>query len=156
MDEVARQSVAAMWARFRESCPDLPETPPLAFHFCDNRDDADECANLVVIGQKQATAASLKELEIAGQEVARPGDYFVITDYDGTARAVIRTTSVEITRLGDIDAAFAWDEGEGDRTLEWWQSVHRAYYSRVLAGTGVAVDDDLLIACERFETVFTG
>lgn len=147
-------SVAEMWTAFRSGRPDLPFEPPLAFFFCDNRDDANECAQLVATGQKQATAASLKELELNGYEVSEPGNYFVVTDFDGVARAVIRTTSVELTRLGEVDAQFAWDEGEGDRTLEWWQRAHRDYFGRVLAGTGTVVDDNLLIACERFETVF--
>ncbi|MFX6330650.1 ASCH domain-containing protein, partial [Acinetobacter baumannii] len=66
---------------------------------------------------------------------------------------VIRTISVDIRRFADVDADFARTEGEGDLTLEWWRAAHRAYYERVLAGSGYTVDDDLLIACERFEVV---
>ena len=148
-------SVAAMWQRFRALNPEAPEEAPLAYHFCDNQADAETCANLVVKGQKQATAASLAELDLAGYQVAQPGEYAVVTDFDGVARAVIRTTTVEIRRLGEVDAQFAWDEGEGDRSLEWWREAHLAYYRRVLADSPVPVDDDLMIACERFETLFT-
>ena len=147
-------SVEQMWARFRALNPEAPAEPPLAYHFCDNREDAQVCADLVVAGQKQATAASLAELEMAGYPVAEPGDLAIITDFSGLARAIVRTTSVEIRRFGDVDAQFAWDEGEGDRSLEWWRDAHLAYYQRVLAETDVPVDDDLMIACERFETIF--
>ena len=147
-------SVADMWQRFRALHPDAPAETPLAYHFCDNSADAKTCADLVVKGQKQATAASLAELEMAGYPVARTGDYAVVTDFEGVACAVIRTTTVEIRRLGDVDAQFAWDEGEGDRSLEWWREAHLAYYRRVLADSGIPVDDELMIACERFETLF--
>ena len=39
-------------------CNKKKETP-LSFYFCDNKKDADECAELVVEGIKQATATSL-------------------------------------------------------------------------------------------------
>ena len=147
-------SVANLWQKFRLQNPDVAEDPPFAFYFCDRQEDADTCAELVVKGQKQATASSLVELELSGEKVSQPGDYFVITDFAGQARAIIRMTSVDIVRFDDIDAKFAWDEGEGDRTLEWWREVHRDYYRRVLEGSDVIVDDDLMIACERFTTVF--
>ncbi len=147
-------SVAAMWQRFRALHPEAPVAIPLTYHFCDNSADAKVCADLVVKGQKQATAASLVELEMVGYPVAQPGDYALITDLEGEARAVIRTTTVEIRRFGDVDAQFAWDEGEGDRSLAWWREAHLAYYQRVLADSGIRVDDELMIACERFETLF--
>lgn len=149
-------TVTEMWQRFRTLHPDAPDELPLAYHFCDNSEDARVCAELVVQGQKQATAASLAELALAGDPVAQPGDYAIVTDFEGKARAVIRTTKVEVCRLGDVDAQFAWDEGEGDRSLAWWREAHLAYYRRVLANSGVPIDDELMIACERFETLFTG
>jgi len=146
-------SVPRLWRRYREIAPSAPADLPVVFHFCDNQRDADTCANLVVAGRKRATASSLVELELAKLPVPDAGDYAVITDWSGEARAVIRTTSVDIRRFGDVDEAFARDEGEGDLTLEWWRAAHRAYYERVLANSGHRVDDDLQIACERFEVV---
>lgn len=148
-----KPSVAALWQRYREIDPSAPADIPAVYHFCDNRQDADGCADLVVAGQKCATASSLAELDLAGIPVPETGDYSVITGWSGEARAVIRTTSVDIRRFGDVDADFARTEGEGDLTLEWWRTAHRAYYERVLAGSSYAADDDLLIACERFEVV---
>ena len=141
----------SFWAGFRTRHPDAPEQVPDAFHFCDNERDADVCADLVVAGQKLATASSLAELEIAGLRPPSPGDWAIVTDFSGRPRAVIRTTSVEMRRFADVDAEFARTEGEGDLSLAWWRQAHRAYYERVLAGSGVIVDDDLAIACERFE-----
>ncbi len=31
--------------------------------------------------------------------------------------------------LNEVDDAFAWDEGEGDRTRRWWEAAHWEYFS---------------------------
>lgn len=66
---------------------------------------------------------------------------------------MIRTLSVEVRRFGDVDEDFARAEGEGDGSLAWWREAHEAYFTRVLAGSGYVVNDDLEIACEQFEVV---
>ncbi|MGI9374594.1 MAG: ASCH domain-containing protein [Tsuneonella suprasediminis] len=149
-------SVEHLWQRYRAIDPAAPADTPPAFHFCDNREDADICADLVVAGKKRATASSLAELEASGDPVPQPGEYAIVTDWAGQARAVMRTTHVKIKRLGDIDEDFAVKEGEGDLTLTWWREAHDAYFTRVLADTPYTVDDDLQIACEEFEVVLTG
>lgn len=146
-------SVVELWERFRETLSGAPDAPPQVFHFCLHREDADECAALVAAGRKRATATSLRELELQGQPLPRPGDLAVVTDFDGNAVAVIETERVEVRRLGDIDEHFASAEGEGDGSLAWWREAHLRYYSEVLAGRGTPVDDDLLIACEHFQVV---
>ncbi len=149
-------SVDRLWARFTRENVGVPARPNAVFHFCDNQEDADLCADLVRRGVKRATASSLAELAIAGDPVPRVGDLNVVIDWAGEAQAVVRTTSVNIRRLGDVDAAFARDEGEGDGSLAWWREAHNTYYGRVLAGSGLVVDDDLMICCERFEVVMLG
>ncbi|MEG1453313.1 ASCH domain-containing protein [Brevundimonas sp.] len=146
-------SARALWDRYRALHPDAPEQPYESFHFCDNQPDADICADLVARGIKRATAASVEELKLIDIRPARVGDVSVVTTWDGEAVAIIETTEIEVRRLGDVDEAFALREGEGDKTLAWWRSAHEAYYRRVLEGTGIAVDDELLIVCEHFERV---
>jgi uncharacterized protein YhfF len=52
------------------------------------------------------------------------GDYSVATDGLGVGRCVIKTTRIDVVPFGQVDAAFAYDEGEGDRTLGYWRRVH--------------------------------
>ena len=146
-------SVEALWTRYRALDPAAPAQTPIAYHFCDNEADARTCLALVLAGTKRATACSLAELEAAGAPIPAAGDFAIVTDWAGVAKAVLRTTAVEVRRFGDVDAAFAAAEGEGDGSLAWWREAHHGYFSRVLAGSGHAVDDDLLIACEHFEVV---
>lgn len=142
------------WQTWRDLNPDAPEMPYECFHFCDNREDADICADLVVQDIKRATAASVVELELIGVRQPVVGDVSVVTRWDGTPVAIIRTTRIAIRRLDDVDEAFARREGEGDKTLSWWRTAHDAYYRRVLEPAGIAVDGDLLIICEDFERIF--
>ena len=149
-------SVIQLWNVYRTENPTAPADVPISFHFCDNQADADLCAELVATERKRATATSLAELQLAGERIPRPGDYGIVTNWAGEAKAAIRTTSVEIRRFCDVDAAFARDEGEGDLTLEWWRMAHDAYYRRVLANSPYIVNDDLKIACERFVLLIAG
>lgn len=146
-------SAESLWAHYRALHPDAPERPYEIFHFCDNHEDADICADLVVQDIKRATAASVIELELAGVRQPVVGDVSVVTRWDGTPIAVIRTTRINIRRLDDVDEAFAQREGEGDKTLAWWRTAHEAYYRRALEPAGIAVNGDLLIICEEFERV---
>ena len=147
-------SVEQLWARYRAANPDAPAEAPAAFHFCDNQADADICAALVLEGLKRATAPSLAELRLAGDSIPKPGDLAIVTNWSGEAKAVIRTCSVAIRRFSEVDEDFARAEGEGDGTLSSWRTAHKAYYERVLSGTGETVDDELEIVCERFELIF--
>ena len=148
-----KPSARALWDTYRSQHPDAPLEPYETFHFCDNQEDADICADLVVRGIKRATAASVLELELGGMRQPVVGDVSVVTRWDGEAVAIIETTHIEIRRLDDVDEAFAAREGEGDGTLKWWREMHEAYYNRALAGSGFKVDGDLLIVCEHFERV---
>jgi uncharacterized protein YhfF len=75
---------------------------------------------------------------------------------DGPKRATAglasdyETIGVETRRFGDVDEAFAWDEGEGDRTLEWWRRAHRRFFER----QGTHIDDNTLMVLENFELLW--
>lgn len=126
---------------------------PDSYHFCDNEKDADICADLVVAGIKQATASSVAELQHDGYPMPEVGDFVIITDWAGQARAIIKTTHVEIRPYRDVDETFARREGEGDLSLKWWRAAHEAYYRRVLQGTGTEFSEDMPIVLEIFELV---
>jgi uncharacterized protein YhfF len=61
---------------------------------------------------------------------------------------------VTIKPLSQVDEAFAWDEGEGDRSRKWWLDAHRRYFSRQARREGFKFDDDILTVFERFEIVW--
>lgn len=150
-------SVAALWQAFlarQTPSGGAARRPPSFWHFCDNEQDADECARLVLAGRKRATSPSLSFFESQGLPLPQLGDLHVVTNWAGEAQCVIRTTRVEVMPFDQVSEAHALAEGEGDGTLEWWRRVHWAYYHRELEGSGFQPCWDMPIVCEYFECVY--
>ena len=123
--------------------------PYTAWGFGNSERMMTDLALLVRDGPKRATA-SLPSEYAAHEPLPRPGDLSVILDGRGEPVCVIRTTHVEVRRFGEVDADFAWTEGEGDRTLEDWRDGHLRYF----AGAGQPIDDSSDIVLERFELLW--
>jgi uncharacterized protein YhfF/GNAT superfamily N-acetyltransferase len=146
--------VAAFWGDYCRAAKLAESTPYQAWYFGDTQELAHELVELVLHGPKRATAG-LSELVSALPEVAPvPAGYSVVTEHDGTPRAVIRTAALDRRPFAGVDAAFAWDEGEGDRTLDDWKDGHRSYFTRELAALGRKFDEDMLVDLERFELLY--
>src|SRR5262249_51898190 len=122
--------------------------------FGDNPDMATELAALVVSGVKRATAALVRDFSSPDSPLPKVGDYVVVVDGTGNPRCIYRTTEIEIKPLIAADERFAWDEGEGDRTLDWWLAAHRRYFGRQAARDGFTMQDDIETVFERFEVVW--
>jgi uncharacterized protein YhfF len=119
---VERRAVEEWWQAFRHACG-VDADQHGTFAFGDSAEMADELASLVVHGPKRATAGLLADYERDHEPLPREGDYAVVVDGRGLPVAVVRTTQVEVKPLREVDAAFARDEGEGDRSLAWWLDV---------------------------------
>ena len=104
---------------------------------------------LVRDGPKRATTGREDDFDEA-EPIPSPGDHSIILDGDGHPLCIIRTTSVEIRPFGQVDAQFAWDEGEGDRSLEDWRRGHIWYFASV----GTPIDDSTRLVLERFAKVW--
>jgi uncharacterized protein YhfF len=114
-----------------------------SFAFGDGPDLADELLELVLKGIKTATCSTEDEPNTSTQ-----GERWIVLDGRGLPRCVIETTEITYRRYGDVDAAFAYDEGEGDRSLAYWREAHRRYFGRL--GRFSA---DMMLMCERFRLV---
>lgn len=146
--------VAAYREQVRLALGLAPGTQVEAYNFADSPSLADELAALVVTGSKTATVGWIAEAEREGEALPEVGDYFIILDGTGQPCCAIRVTETRRGPLLSADEAFAWDEGEGDRSLAWWLQAHREYFARRAAATGLPFDEaesDLLF--ERFEVV---
>ena len=125
-----------------------------AWHFCDNKKDADKCAHLVLIGKKRATSPSVWELKINNQKTPEVTDLNLITNWDGIAQCIIQTVVVEIVPFNKVTSMHAGLEGEGDGSLQYWRNVHQAYYERVLEGSRYLFQNDMPVIFEQFEVVY--
>jgi uncharacterized protein YhfF len=71
-----------------------------------------------------------------------------VLDGRGKPRCVIESTEVTYRRFGEVDATFAFEEGEGDRSLDYWRNAHRIYFGRQ-----GKFREDMMLMCERFRLV---
>ena len=115
---------------------------------------ASELAALTVAGTKRATAGLVRQFGPGGEAPAVVGGYVVLLDGANQPQAIWRTTEVRIGPLNSVDERFAWDEGEGERTRDWWLSAHRRFFGRRAAAQGFAMHDEIETMFERFEVVW--
>ncbi len=114
-----------------------------SFAFGDGPELADKLLELVLAGIKTATCSTEDE-----PNSSTPGERWVVLDGNGTPRCVIELTEITYRRFGEVDAAFAHDEGEGDRSLAYWRDAHRRYFGRQ-----GKFSEDMMLMCERFRLI---
>jgi uncharacterized protein YhfF len=114
-----------------------------SFAFGDGPALADELLDLVMKGVKTATCSTEDE-----PNTSAPGERWIVLDGSGSPRCVIETTEVSYRRYNEVDAVFAREEGEGDRSLAYWRRAHRDYFGRQ-----GRFSEDMMLMCERFRLV---
>ena len=112
------------------------------FSFGDGAELADELLALVLQGTKRATCWA----ESQGLMGAAVGKSMIALDSAKRPRVVLRTIELVQRRFDEVDDAFAYDEGEGDRSLTFWREAHERYFRRLNV-----FEPKMMLWCERFE-----
>lgn len=123
------------------------------FHFELTEKLANELLQLVLIGQKKATASSLLAYEIEGTRVPEVGDLSIVTDWEGYPKCVIQTTEVTIIPFKKVTYDICKREGEDD-TLESWQKGHERFYRAEGKALGYEFTEHMPVVFEDFEVVY--
>jgi len=154
MAELKNEKAALFWRKFCQENEIDPENPHQVWFFGNDQEMAIELAHLVISGKKKATA-SLVTVNQMKPEIAPIIDgYSVVTDFAGEPLCVIRTIEIRHLPFEEVDGEFAFDEGEGDQTLEDWRDGHWRYFTREAAELGIEFNQQSLICCERFRLLF--
>ena len=123
------------------------------FHFDLTEKWSNALLELVLCGQKRATASNLSTWELRGEALPKPGDLSIVTDWAGVPRCVIETTGVTVLPFRDV----TWDmcrlEGEGD-SLEDWRRGHARFFTDEGLELGYIFSEDMPVVFETFEVVF--
>ncbi|WP_147803931.1 ASCH domain-containing protein [Alkalicoccus halolimnae] len=145
-------SISRMWEDYKKNNPDAPDTYE-AWAFGDSKEMADELAELVKSGTKTATASNYS---LYGDDEPLPysGMHNIVLDGEGTAAAVIVTTTVDIVPFDEVTEEHAWLEGEGERTLAQWRRDHEAFFKREFAESREDFHEKMPVVCERFKLVY--
>ena len=108
--------------------------------------------DLVLKGQKKATASSVLGYQIEGEEIPKEGNLSIITDWDGNPRCVIKTTRVRIIPYKDITFDIAKLEDEDD-TLESWRKNHEKFFTEEGKDLGYKFSEEMEVIFEEFEVI---
>jgi uncharacterized protein YhfF len=125
-----------------------------AYHFCSDEESANNLASLVLQGEKRATAGLLWSYEAENEPLPEVGQLSVITNWDGEPQCIVEVTQVEITPFNQVTAEFAFTEGEGDKSLEYWRRVHWEFFSMECAEIYREPTQDMPVILEKFKVVW--
>lgn len=146
-------AVSQFWMRCRESLCGLSGQVPDAWAFGATAEQADALLALVLDGTKTGTASALWDYEEAGDPVPAPGTLSIVLNGRGDPRALLRTTSMRIVPFDQVDAAHAFAEGEGDRSLGYWRQAHELFW-REHSENPHGFKRDMPVVCELFEVLY--
>ena len=151
------QSVKEMWKNYVMSTGDYiinTNKNYTSWYFCDNEESANNLAELVKQGVKRATAGLYYSYQVEGEALPQVGDFNIITDWRGIAQCIIATKIVTILPFKNVTEEFARIEGEGDKSLKYWKEVHNDFFIRELLEHKIKFEENMLIVCQEFETVY--
>ena len=144
------------WQLYLEQLPESERQREYfeAFQFGAGREMANQLAQLVLDGIKTATSDLIWHIDAREKPRWEVGAEHIVLNGSWLPVCVIRTTQLEERRFCEVDAQFAYDYGEGDRSLEWWRKHVFAWYATQCHELGIEPTEDMPLLCERFEVVY--
>ena len=116
-----------MWLAYKKINPEIgDEIDAWAFGAL-----ADELADLVLRGEKTVTASAYELYKLENEPLPQAGSFDVILDSQDRAVCIIEITKVSVLSFNQVSADHAFKEGEGDKSLAYWQQVHQAFLQSV-------------------------
>ena len=118
--------------------------------FADTPEAATQVGKLVREGIKTTTSSLLWGLEHGGEPLPKAGEISVVVDGNGNPLCVIEMMEVEIRPFNTVDKQFAFEYGEGERTLAYWLSDNWDFHSRWCREIGREPSETMPIVFQRF------
>ena len=115
---------------------------------------ADELAELVLRGEKTATASTYELYKLENESLPQAGSFDVILDSQDKAVCIIEITKVSVVPFNEVLAEHAFKEGEGDKSLTYWQQVHQEFFTECLAEAGLEFSQETGVVLEEFRKVY--
>lgn len=149
-------AAAVLWTAYAAAHPEAVAAGDeyVVDRFGDSVELGDELLGIVRHGAKRATAELVAEFAHRGEALPRVGAHWVACDGRGAPQLVLRTVELRIATFREVDADFAFDEGEDDRSLRSWREQHRIYWERTCAARGAEWGEQDEIVLERFRVVW--
>ena len=108
----------------------------------------DRLNNLIINGNKRATAGLLKEDYLdEGEEIEFVGERLAILDNQQKPIGIVKVTKVEVLDFKDVPTEFALAEAEGDLSGDDFRQSHLKFWNSV----GIQVLPDTKIVTVYFD-----
>lgn len=142
------------WKTYVSTHPSVQEEVPDAWMFGNGSEKmGNELGKLVVEGIKTATCSAHFLFEMEKEPLPKIGQYDIVLSGNHQPLAIIQTTSVEIVPMNNVSKDFAYAEGEGNRSYDYWYQEHKLFFTELLKEYGRAFTPDILLVCQQFKVV---
>lgn len=115
---------------------------------------ADQLADLVLRGEKTATASAYELYKIENEPLPQAGSFDVILDSQDRAVCIVEITKVSVLPFNEVSADHAFKEGEGDKSLGYWRQIHKELFTAWLAEAGLEFSQESGVVLEEFHKVY--
>lgn len=119
----------------------------------DQPDQINRLNELILSGQKRSTAKPLAYYAAEQEAVPQVGDYSVLLNGDMKPVAIIQTVVSELIPFLRISAEHAYNEGEGDLSLEDWRTRSVEKFTELMANYDNTFNEDDPVVTEVFKVV---
>lgn len=106
--------------------------------------DNDFLVDLVLKGEKKATTSIYN-----GEKPPKVGELSILSFSNGRKACVLETKKIIITEFKNITSDLAQLEGEGDKSLEYFQKIHYSYFKSI----DPSFNENTKVIFEIFEVV---
>jgi len=122
--------------------------------FADTPEAATAVGKLVRDGVKTTTSSLVWGLEQIGEPLPSVGKIELIVDGDGDPLCIIELMEVAIKPFNAVDEQFAFEYGEGDRTLAFWRRDNWEFLSRWCVAIGCTPSETMPLVFQRFRVLY--
>jgi uncharacterized protein YhfF len=152
-----RSNIETFWQSYLSTLAEEEQknAPPYSVdQFADTPEAATKVGTLVRDGVKTTTSSLVWGLEHIGEPLPNVGQIELIVDGNGDPLCIIELTEVEIKPFNAVDEQFAFEYGEGDRTLAFWLDDNWDFLSRWCRAIGREPSQTMPLAFQRFRVLY--
>jgi uncharacterized protein YhfF len=150
-------NIEAFWQSYLSTLPeeDQKNMPVYSVdQFADTPEAATKVGKLVRDGLKTTTSSLVWGLEAIGVSLPKVGAIELIVDGNGEPLCIIELTEVEIKPFNTVDEQFAFEYGEGERTLAFWLQDNWEFHSQWCRQIGREPSETMPIVFQRFRVLY--
>ena len=150
--------IETFWQRYLSTLSEEEQKNTLPYvvdQFADTPEAATKVGRLVCDGVKTTTSSLVWGLEHNSEPLPKVGDIELIVDGNGEPLCIIELSEVEIKPFYAVDEQFAFDYGEGDRTLAYWLHANWEFHSHWCRQIGREPSDTMPIVFQRFRVLYS-